>query len=199
MKILIQENTNKINEFSASLNTELDRTESILSIIWKHHKADLPDDPAQFLKELFYENPSVKSMASWMRIDLNSPDIILPENIWEMKQAFEEWQSGAKNNFRFFNRTKSGWIRDQKAINEYFESFAENHRVYAETPDELERYRRAKTYCDIVDEIIKEKQVDLRYGDTMGLFKNKVWNFLCEFREHRFQPNVQYIKTGIMQ
>lgn len=199
MKILIQENKNKINEFSASLNADLNRTEGILSIIWKHHKADLPDDPNQFLKELFYENPSVKTMASWMRIDLNSPDIILPDNIREMKQAFAEWQSGAKKNFRFFNRTKTGWIRDQKAINEYFESFAENHRVYAETPDELDRYRRAKTYCDIVEEIINEKQVDLKYGDTIGLFKNNVRNFLCEFREHRFHPNVQYIKTGIMQ
>lgn len=197
MKILISENSKKIKDFTDSFKAELDRTQNILDRIWKHHKGDLPEDHKEFLKGLYLQNPAVASASQWMRIDLDSSDFILPDNIRELKVAFGGLHSGPI--LRFFSRSKSGWIKDQQAITDYIESFAEGHRVYAETPEELERYRKSKTYCDIVTDLAKEQGVDLKYGDYMGTFKNKVKNFLIEFHEYKFRPSVHWIKTGKMQ
>jgi hypothetical protein len=205
-KILLQENTDKIQAYEAELKYSADQAQRLLNRIIKNgypikSASDIPRDSDEvILKLLLQRNRDLKKDSERWKISLNDPDLIIPSDLKELRNAFNEWNYFTKKELAgFLLWSDSGFILNDGAIERDIYRFAETQRIYATQADQIERYNQCKAVLDVYSSIIQTFGFNFNVNQrNKELFESPllVWR---DFPLNRYQINIDYVLTGKLQ
>lgn len=204
-KILLSQDSKAIQVYESDLKFNIEQTKSLLNRIASNYKFTsleaMPNNPEDWILKMFLErNRKAREENEWRRVDLN--EVTLPQDLHTLRSDLAQWKTFPhKDLVSYLIKGEDGFY---SINNEMFEReirrFTESQRVYAESPDQIERYYHSLNVLKAIEYQSKLSNIDLS-TDSMkaGLLRNTLNSPFVEWKKYpsnSFAINADWILTG---